>query len=127
MGNNEAGSVSARTFVRERRLLRAEMQHPRFGLIGIVIRNVSARGLGGKCAQEIAVGELVTIFLPHSVPVEGAIVWRKGHGFGVHLASRINPTEVKNAAGDRSEPPYQVPIRFRSAIETRRPGFKAQQ
>lgn len=106
-------------------MLRAEMQHPRFGQISIIIQNVSAWGVGGKCTHDVAPGELITIFLPHGLPVEGTIVWRKGHCFGAHLASRIDPTDVKKAAVDRAESPYEVPTRFRPAIGSRRPGFSS--
>ena len=42
---------------RELRLLKAKMVHPRFGLIDILIRNVSDEGIGGKCSYDLEPGE----------------------------------------------------------------------
>lgn len=102
------------------------MRHPRHGEVGILVRDVSEMGLGGRCDLDLAVGDSVIIVLPDSEPAQGRIAWRKGQSFGVHLEAPINPAAVKSPAPtERSvETGYQVPTPFRPSVETRRPGFR---
>ncbi|WP_346765566.1 PilZ domain-containing protein [Sphingobium sp. TB-6] len=111
----------ARAYDRARRLLKAQMVHERAGRIDILVRDVSERGLGGKCAAEIAVGDRVTIQIADCDPVNGTVMWRKGHGFGVHLDSPIRPADLRHR--DLPATQYQVPTLFRPTLSFRRPGF----
>ncbi|WP_150290256.1 hypothetical protein [Sphingobium estronivorans] len=118
--------LSKRLYDRQRRLLKARMRHPRHGEVDILVRDVSERGLGGRCELELAVGDHVVIGLPDCSPAEGRIAWRKGQAFGVQLDAPINPETVKSPpSGERpAEAGYQVPTRFRASVETKRPGFR---
>jgi hypothetical protein len=110
---------------RERRLLRAYMQHPRTGLIDIMIRNVSDRGIGGKCVHDIEPGEIVSIIVPDRAPMDGMIVWRMGDGFGMRLTALIDPKAIMHQhSATASRLDYQVPKLFRPPLECRRPGLR---
>ncbi|WP_030538273.1 hypothetical protein [Sphingobium sp. DC-2] len=117
-------SPSQRLHDRERRLLKGQMRHPRLGLIDILIRDVSERGIGGKCTSDIAAGDRVTIHLTGYPPVDGTIAWRNGQGFGVQLDAPVDPAAVKSPP--QPETPvtsHEVPRPFRPTVSTRRPGF----
>ena len=111
---------------RTRRLLKARMHHPLHGEIDILVRDVSERGLGGRCDHDIAVGDRVVIRLPDCAHVEGEIAWRKGQSFGVLLNAPLNaaavksPTQTARPAGSS----YQVPEAFRPSTDVKRPGFR---
>lgn len=126
MSDSTPDFLSQRLHERQRRLLKARMLHPRHGEIDILVRDVSERGLGGRCESELAVGESVVIALPDCAPAEGRIAWRKGQAFGVRLDAPINPATVKSPApGERPvEAGYQVPTAFRPSIDMKRPGFR---
>ena len=110
---------------RERRLLRARMQHPRTGLIDIMIRNVSDRGIGGKCVDHIEPGDIVSIILPDRAPIVGMIVWRMGHGFGLRLSAAVDPKTIMHQHSVTALGlDYEVPRLFRPVVECRRPGFR---
>ena len=126
MPSSHIDFMSKRLHERQRRLLKARMRHPRHGEVDILVRDVSERGLGGRCDLDIAVGENVVIGLPDCAPVEGKIAWRKGQGFGVLLEASINPATVKSPPPSESPAaaPYQVPTAFRASIDMKRPGFR---
>ncbi|KKW90002.1 hypothetical protein [Sphingobium chungbukense] len=126
MSDNDPDFLSKRLHDRQRRLLKARMRHPHYGEIDILIRDVSERGVGGRCELDLTVGDNVIIILPDCAPAEGRIAWRKGHAFGVQLDAPINPETVKNPAPTERpvEPGYQVPAVFRPSVETKRPGFR---
>jgi hypothetical protein len=113
-----------RAYDRKRRLLKAQILHDRLGMIDILVRDVSNRGLGGKCSAEIAVGDRVTVHVADCDPAHGIVRWRKGEGFGVLLDSPIRPSDLRTAAGkDEPETKYEVPTLFRPSISFKRPGF----
>ncbi|WP_238564946.1 PilZ domain-containing protein [Sphingobium bisphenolivorans] len=103
------------------------MAHPRHGLIDILVRDVSERGMGGKCEAPLMVGESVTLHLPDSPAVQGKIAWAKGQSFGVELEGEIDPEAVKSRAERSSESSYQVPPQYQPSKDSRRPGFRTLQ
>ena len=114
-----------RSSVREGRLLKAQMQHPKLGIVDILIRNISEAGLGGRCIHGVEPGEWVKILLPNLPTVDGMIVWRMGDGFGVRLSAPIDPADVRRGMADVSQASrYHVPYLFRPPIECRRPGLR---
>lgn len=120
--DNDPEHLHQRRDVRERRLLKAQMVHPRHGKIDIVVRDISKRGIGGKCDLDLIAGEDVTICLPSHSPVAGQIAWRIGISFGVTLSRDIDPVLVRNAAGSQNAA-YQVPDHFQPTSDFKRPGF----
>lgn len=62
--DNDPAIEQKRADARQRRLLKAHMLHPRHGRIDILVRDVSAHGIGGKCDRDLMAGEAVTICLP---------------------------------------------------------------
>jgi hypothetical protein len=107
------------------RLLKAHMQYPRTGLLDIMIRNVSTSGIGGKCVYDVEPGEMVSIILPDRPPIDGMIVWRVGHGFGLRLNAPVDLETVMDECPARSPTSsYDVPRFLRPAPEVRRPGFR---
>src|SRR3546814_898936 len=78
---NEHAGPAEEAAVREprtSRLLRGEISSSRFGTARIVVRNISAGGLGGKCDQVLLKGEKVAVLLNNIDPVEATIVWSQG-------------------------------------------------
>ena len=108
---------------RLRRLLKARMVHPRHGEIDILVRDVSEHGVGGKCAHDVKIGEIVTIHLPASHAAQGRVAWRRGEGFGVELTGPIEPGAVKPPADQAANMSYLVPDRFKPSDSIKRPGF----
>lgn len=118
-------NVVSRDRDRELRLLKAKMAHPKFGLIDILIRNVSDEGIGGKCRHDLEPGEGVSILLADGAPAPGVIVWRMGDGFGLRLSqSRAAKQLIRHYEVASSGPRYEVPLMFRPQIRCRRPGLR---
>lgn len=116
--------LSKRLHDRHRRLLKAQMRHPRLGMIDILVRDVSEQGVGGKCMSDIAAGEKVVIYMADGTPAAGTIAWRKGQGFGVQLDSSIDPALVKSPPQpDSPVSTHEVARPFRPTVSTKRPGF----
>jgi hypothetical protein len=120
------GTVSHdRSSVREGRLLKARMQHPRLGLVDFLVRNISDGGLGGKCLDAVEPGDLVRIVLPNIPLADGMIVWRVGDGFGMRLNTLLAPADVRRPGTCQPEAGgYEVPYLFRPPLECRRPGVR---
>jgi hypothetical protein len=114
-----------RSSAREGRLLKAHMQHPRLGLVDILVRNISEGGMGGKCLHAVEPGDLVRIVLPNIPPADGMIVWRVGDGFGIRLKTLLDPTGVRRTENSKPEVSgYEVPYLFRPPLECRRPAVR---
>jgi hypothetical protein len=114
-----------RASLREGRLLRAQMQHPRIGLVDILVRNISERGIGGKCLHPVSPGDLVSIVLPNVPTVDGMIIWCMGDGFGMRLNRPLDLTGVRRPVANTPEVSgYKVPYLFRPPLECRRPGVR---
>lgn len=110
-----------RADARQRRLIKAHMIHRRHGKIDILIRDVSAHGLGGKCDLDLIAGEAVTICLPAHDPVPGRIAWCAKRAFGVQLDDGIDPALVRRPQS--TSQPYQAPEGSQPAGDFKRPGF----
>lgn len=113
-----------RSSLRAGRLLKAQMQHPRLGVVDVLVRNISEGGMGGKCLHAVEPGELVRIVLPNLPPVDGLIVWRMGDGFGVRLNKLVDPTGVVRPVAGTPRGGYEVPSLFRPPLECRRPAVR---
>jgi len=120
--DNDPAIEQKRTDARQRRLLKAHMLHPRHGRIDILVRDVSAHGIGGKCDRDLMAGEAVTICLPAHHPVSGRIAWCARRAFGVQLDGGIDPVLVRSASESASQP-YQPPESAMPAGDFKRPGF----
>jgi hypothetical protein len=115
-----------RSSLRAGRLLKAQMQHPRLGIVDILVRNISEGGMGGKCLHAVEPGEWVRIVFPCLPPAEGLIVWRMGDGFGVRFNTPVDPSGVRGPiASTIPVSGYEVPKPFRPVLECRRPALRA--
>ncbi|WP_157704837.1 PilZ domain-containing protein [Sphingobium herbicidovorans] len=115
-----------RSSLRAGRLLKAQMQHPRLGMVDILVRNISEGGMGGKCRHGLEPGEVVRIVLPNLPPADGLIVWRMGDGFGVRWNTPLDPTGVtRPVASTPRVIGYEVPDLFRPPLECRRPAVRS--
>lgn len=108
---------------RTSRLLTAQLMSPRLGTAKIVVRNISASGLGGKCDQILYKGEEVAVLLNNIGAIDATIVWTHEHCFGLQFAEKIDPAKALAAPTERVVRPYEVPTYFRPEISTYRPGF----
>jgi hypothetical protein len=111
--NQNSANEQKRASERHRRLLKAQMIHPRHGKIDIVVRDVSAQGIGGKCQLDL---------VPTHDPVAGRIAWCAKRSFGVKLDDGVDPAEVRISSDSGAEP-YQAPERAQPAGDFKRPGF----
>lgn len=109
---------------RTSRLLTAQIMSSRFGTARIVIRNISATGLGGKCEEPLCKGEEVAVLLANIGAVDARIVWTGNGTFGLQFEERIDPALALAAPTERAVKPYEVPSYFRPATSTYRPGFR---
>src|SRR3546814_17995994 len=94
---NEHAGPAEEAAVREprtSRLLRGEISSSRFGTARIVVRNISAGGLGGKCDQVLLKGETVALLLNNIAPVEATIVWSQGKTFRLQFNQKIDPSHA---------------------------------
>lgn len=108
---------------RTSRLLRGEISSSRFGTARIVVRNISAGGLGGKCDQVLLKGEKVAVLLNNIDPVEATIVWSQGKTFGLQFNQKIDPSQAVAPSIERKTVTYEAPTHFRPSASTYRPGF----
>jgi hypothetical protein len=111
-----------RSDARQRRLLKAHMLHPRFGRVDILVRDVSAHGIGGKCDFDLLTGESVTICLPSRPPITGRVAWSAKRAFGIQLDQNIDPLVVRSSSESAAQP-YQVPDSAQPTGDFKRPGF----
>lgn len=109
---------------RTSRLLTAQIMSERFGAARIVVRNISATGLGGKADEPLFKGEDVAVLLNNIGAVDAKVVWARSGAFGLHFAQRIDPALALAAPTERAVKPYETPSYFRPVISTYRPGFK---
>jgi hypothetical protein len=109
---------------RTSRLLTAQLMSPRLGTAKIVVRNISASGLGGKCDQILYKGEEVAVLLANVGAIDATVVWAKDRAFGLHFDERIDPALALAPPTERVVQPYEVPAYFRPDLSTYRPGFK---
>lgn len=109
---------------RTSRLLTAQLMSPRLGTAKIVVRNISASGLGGKCDQILYKGEEVAVLLPNVGAIDATIVWTKDRAFGLHFDEKIDPSLALAPPTERAVQAYEVPAYFRPDPSTYRPGFK---
>lgn len=108
---------------RTRRLLKAQLMSPRFGCASIVVRNISACGLGGNSDEVLYQGEEVAALLANIGAIDGVIIWVKGGAFGLQFRQTIDPKDALATQTERIVKPYEVPAFFRPASSTYRPGF----
>lgn len=109
---------------RTSRLLTAQIMSPRFGAARIVVRNISASGLGGKSEQLLFKGEEVAVLLNNIGAVDAKVVWSRNGAFGLQFGERIDPALALAAPTEKAVKPYEVPSFFRPETSTYRPGFK---
>lgn len=109
---------------RTSRLLTAQIMSPRLGSAKIVVRNISASGLGAKCDVLLYKGEEVAVLLANVGAIDATVVWVKDRVFGLHFDERIDPALALAPPSERVVQPYEVPSYFRPETSTYRPGFK---
>lgn len=108
---------------RTSRLLTAQIMSPRLGATKIVVRNISASGLGGKSDQILFKGEEVAVLLNNIGAIDATVIWTSGHCFGLQFHEKIDPAKALAPPTERVVKPYEVPTYFRPEISTYRPGF----
>ena len=70
----------------------------------IVIRNLSAGGLGARAQiQPPGVGETVIITIERLGDLKAVVKWVRGDKFGLTLSSRLTAAELEQIYGDWSE------------------------
>lgn len=73
------------------RLIRGELSSANGPTREIMVRNISASGLGGTSkGAPVARGEQVMIALPRIGAIAGTVCWSKGATFGVKLAGALD-------------------------------------
>ena len=92
---NAASSGPARE-QRERRLIRAELQSERLPPHDILIRNISAHGIGAasRTGNPPSLGERVWVRLPDGQTIAGVIRWVSAQDFGIALDAAIPLPEL---------------------------------
>ncbi|MBK5265740.1 MAG: hypothetical protein JJE34_11005 [Alphaproteobacteria bacterium] len=110
--------------LRTSRLLKAQLVSERLGSASIVIRNISASGLGGKCDEILMKGEDVAVLLANIGAIDATVIWARDGAFGRQFHEKIDPEKALAAPTERAVKPYEVPSYFRPVISTYRPGFK---
>lgn len=77
---------------RRARLVRATLHRADASEVGVMVRNISDRGLGisGR-TNPPPVGETVKITLPGSPALAGTVRWVRGNNFGIELDQPIDP------------------------------------
>lgn len=77
--------------VRQRKLIRASFFSDRLTSQDMVIRNISARGIGAVTKGKAPLlGEKITVSLPVNYQAVGVVSWVKGDSFGMALDQEIN-------------------------------------
>lgn len=109
---------------RTSRLLTTPMMSERFGTARIVVKNISATGLGGKSDEPLFKGEDVAVLLNNVGAVDAKVVWARNGAFGLRFAERIDPALALAAPTERPVKAYEVPSYFRPETSTYRPGFR---
>src|SRR3546814_11213289 len=120
---NEHAGPAEEAAVREprtSRLLRGEISSSRFGTARIVVRNISAGGLGGQCDQVLLKGEKVAVLLNTIDPVEATNVRSQGKTFDVQFNPKLYPYEPVAHVIHRKTVPYEDPPHFRPSPPTAR-------
>ena len=85
-------------------ILLAEMKGERTPNQRIVIRNVSARGLGARAQQQPpALGESVIVISDKLGELGGVVKWVRGDRFGLHLAVPLKANEIDRLGSEWSE------------------------
>jgi hypothetical protein len=117
-----------RAGTRIHRLVQGRIETGRLAGGRFLIRDISERGLGGRCEEPLCKGsfrkgEKVAIMLPNALRVEASVAWAKGHLFGLVFDQPIDPSAIIVDANASARRPYVVPATFRAATNYRRPGF----
>lgn len=92
-----------------------------------IIRDISPRGLGGRCDEPLCKGafrkgESVAVILPDGTLVQTIVAWAKGNQFGMQFRDAVDPNGIMPEVKATAQP-YVVPDTFRAATSVRRPGF----
>lgn len=106
---------------RTRRMLSAPLRGSRFGERRVVVRDISATGLGGTTDQWLRVGEQVAAVLPNLGEVGGTVVWTAGNRFGVNFDHAIDAERVTRPAAYSQ--PFKVMDRFQPETSAKRPAI----
>lgn len=93
----------------------------------ILVRNLSARGIGGKLANGcVAAGERVTVTVPGIGTVDAIVRWTRNRAVGLETEQEIDPTALTFSPDQRlaAKPEgYRPPRSFEPETDHRRPGF----
>lgn len=96
----DGDKVSDTTNREDRRshLVRGTMRLADQTVLPIVVRNISARGLGVNCKDKPpARGQAVVITLPGSPDLDGVVRWVRGSDFGVRLSDAVDIEQLAAA------------------------------
>ncbi len=87
---------------RRARIIRATLTLPHGEDRDVIVRNLSARGLGATCRSLAPMkGEQVTIRLPGDIAAHGAVRWVKGQAFGLALDAELDIAAIEHALQHR--------------------------
>lgn len=106
---------------RLQRMLRVTIHARRFGSAEVVVRNISASGLGGSSDQWLIAGEGVEVELPNLGRVTGTIAWVEGRRFGLAFEAAIDPSRVLREAAPGMDRSFRVMDRYRPEAAPWRP------
>lgn len=88
---------------RQARLLSVTFTNACLGDFSAIVRNISARGLGGRTDAALKVGERVFITITDHPQLTGTVCWRKSDRFGLRTDKTIEVNTLKGAGGARLE------------------------
>lgn len=117
------GGAPVERCARSRRMLRVQIRGRRFGTRPMVVRDISASGLGGTTEQWLIAGERVEARLPNHGEVPATVAWTDGRRFGLRFDIPIDAERVtRERAGEAR---FEVMDRFRPEPSTKRPAINA--
>lgn len=116
--------------LRSHRMFLATIHNPRIGEHAIIVRNISAHGIGARVNQvHLSEGEAVSVRFEAVGDIEGIVRWAKGTTIGVELATDLDLAmfsfegkswDVANKQFDGTDVYRQI----KPAGRSRRPGLK---
>ena len=108
---------------RSKRMLTAQVQSARFGRGQIVVRDISAGGLGGMTSQWLRPGERIEAELPVVGNIPARVAWTDGKRFGLAFDEEIDAERVTREPVPAEIAQFRVHERFRPETSARRPAI----
>lgn len=128
MGDSPWGAAADKRAPRTNRVFKASIVSEGRGEYPIIVRNLSAHGIGGRGLEGLAAGERISFRLNGEL-IEGEVSWVRGDRFGAKLHQEIDPSAFtfghKNWDAVHSPiEPGHVFEQFKPVSDPRRPGLK---